>query len=80
MENVTVTVKLRKDVRDRLNKLSKTTKQSRSSFLSSAIENYLDVYEWQTREIKKAVRYADRPDAEFIAHEEIRKEFKNTVA
>jgi predicted transcriptional regulator len=80
MENVTVTVKLKKDVRDRLDTLSKTTKQSRSSFLSSAIENYLDVYEWQTREIQKAIQYADSPAVEFISHEAIKKEFQNTVA
>jgi RHH-type transcriptional regulator, rel operon repressor / antitoxin RelB len=80
MENVTVTVKLKKDVRDRVDTLSKTAKQSRSSFLSNAIENYLDVYEWQTTEIRKAIQYADSPAAEFISHEEIKKEFQNTVA
>jgi predicted transcriptional regulator len=80
MENVTVTVKLKKDVKDRIDKLSKTIKQSRSFFLSSAIENYLDVYEFQTREIQKAIEYADSPNAEFITHDEIRKEFKNILA
>ena len=80
MENVTVVVKLKKDVKDRIDKLSKTVKQSRSFFLSSAIESYIDVYEWQAREIQKAIYYADSPHAEFITHEEIRKEFNNTVA
>ena len=43
-------------------------------------EGYIDVYEWQAREIQKAIHYADSPHAEFITHEEIRKEFGNTVA
>jgi len=80
MEKVTVAIKLKKDIKDRIDKLSKTVKQSRSFFLSSAIENYLDVYEFQTREIQKAIEYADSPNAEFITHDEIKKEFKNILA
>ncbi|MBS1841614.1 MAG: ribbon-helix-helix protein, CopG family [Acidobacteria bacterium] len=64
---------LRLDQRDcnRLEKLSKATKRSRSYLAAEAIREYLTLNEWQVEEIRKAIAEADR--GEFASDTEVKR-------
>lgn len=55
MKNATITVKLPEPVKTRLDRLAKATHRSRSSLVSSAVEERLSVEEWQIQGIKYAI-------------------------
>ncbi len=74
MRSATITVKLPEPVKARLDRLAKTTRRSRSSLVSSAVEELLSVEEWQIQGIKEALREAD--SGNLIAHEEIKQEWE----
>ena len=54
----------------RLERLAKSTGRSRSFLAAEAINEYLDVNEWQVAGIKQAIASLDR--GEGIAHEQVR--------
>jgi len=49
----------------------KDTDRSKAYLASRAIEEYLEIQEWQVKAIEKAVHEADSPDAQFVDHEEV---------
>jgi predicted transcriptional regulator len=62
MPSSTFTVRVDAAVKKRLEKLAKNTGRSRSFLAAEAIEEYLDVNEWQVAGIKRAIESADRGD------------------
>ena len=60
--SVTVTVRLKPGLKQRLERLSKATRQTKSFLAAEAIRGYVDLNEWQLQEIEKAVTEADRGD------------------
>jgi RHH-type transcriptional regulator, rel operon repressor / antitoxin RelB len=66
----TVTVRLRKEALDRLNRLASDTKRSKSFLAAEAIEGFLDQNAWQIEETRKAALKADA-GGPFVAHEEV---------
>lgn len=71
--SVTLTVRIDDKTKNRLEKLAKSTTRTKSYLVTHAIEDYLDVNEWQVQEIKKAIHDANQPRAEFVDHEEVAK-------
>ncbi len=61
-DTTTVTVRLRNEVRDKLDALARSTRRSRSFLASEAIAEYVDLNSWQVAEIEKAVGEADAGD------------------
>jgi len=78
MKNATITVKLPEPVKTRLDHLAKATHRSRSSLVSSAVEEMLSVEEWLIQGIKQALQEAD--SGNLIAHEEIKMEWETRRA
>ncbi|MCM2357137.1 MAG: ribbon-helix-helix protein, CopG family [Geobacteraceae bacterium] len=74
MKSASITVKLPEPVKTRLDRLAKTTHRSRSSLVSSAVEEMLSVEEWQIQGIKEAIHEAD--SGNLLAHEEIKLEWE----
>ena len=74
MKSASITVKLPEPVKNRLDRLAKATHRSRSSLVSSAVEEMLSVEEWQVQGIKEAIHEAD--SCNMIAHEEIKLEWE----
>ncbi len=74
MKSASITVKLPEPVKNRLDRLAKATHRSRSSLVSSAVEEMLSVEEWQIQGIKEALCEAD--SGNLIAHEEIKLEWE----
>jgi RHH-type transcriptional regulator, rel operon repressor / antitoxin RelB len=75
MSSTTFTVRIEPGVKKRLEKLAKSTGRSRSYLAAEALNEYLDVNEWQVEGIKKAVASLDR--GEGIQHEDV-KEWVNS--
>jgi predicted transcriptional regulator len=68
------TLTIREDLSDRLERLAKTTKQSKSSLASQAIEEFLTVQEWHIQAIKEGIAAADKGD--IVSHNEAVAELK----
>ena len=70
MASTTFTVRVDQTAKKRLEKLARSTGRSRSFLAAEAINEYLDVNEWQVAGIKQAIASLDR--GEGIAHAEVR--------
>ncbi|HEY6348532.1 MAG TPA: ribbon-helix-helix protein, CopG family [Candidatus Angelobacter sp.] len=66
-----LTLRLDEELKERLEKLSQSTRRSKSFLAAEAIREYVALNEWQISEIKKAVKEADR--GEFASDREVRK-------
>jgi RHH-type rel operon transcriptional repressor/antitoxin RelB len=70
MASSTFTVRVDPTVKERLEKLARSTGRTRSFLAAEAINEYLDVNEWQVAGIKQAIASVDRGEA--IAHESVK--------
>ena len=70
MSSTTVSVRIDPASKKRLEKLAKSTGRSRSFLAAEAINEYLDLNEWQVAGIQKAVASLDRGDG--ISHERVK--------
>jgi RHH-type rel operon transcriptional repressor/antitoxin RelB len=71
MSSTTVSVRIDSASKKRLEKLAKSTGRSRSFLAAEAINEYLDLNEWQVAGIQKAVASLGR--GEGIPHEQVKK-------
>jgi len=67
----TLTVRVKPVTKERLDTLMRVTHRSRSFMIEEALEQYLEINEWQTQGIEAALAEADSPDAEWIDHEAV---------
>jgi RHH-type transcriptional regulator, rel operon repressor / antitoxin RelB len=70
MRSTTLTVRIDEAAKQRLEKLAESTGRSRSFLAADAINQYLEVNEWQVAGIKQAIASLDRGEA--IAHEQVK--------
>ena len=68
-----ISLRIEEEKIDKLDKLAKLTKRDRSFHINEAIENYLEVQDWQIDRIKEALKHADNND--FASSDEILKVF-----
>jgi predicted transcriptional regulator len=59
--------------RDKLDLIADGQKRDRSFIINEAIDNYLDVYNWQIEHIKKGLKQAD--NGEFATEDDVKKTF-----
>ncbi|HAM49503.1 MAG TPA: CopG family transcriptional regulator [Nitrospiraceae bacterium] len=67
----TITIRVEDDLKERLVRLSKATDRTISYLLGKAIEEVLEVEEWQVGQTKKAIEKADKLGAKFVDHSEV---------
>ena len=60
MSTVALTVRVDSEMANRIEKLAKATKRSKSFLAAEAIEEYLAVQEWQVHAIRAGMEEADR--------------------
>jgi len=72
-QSTTMTIRLEAGIKDRLDKLSKSTNRSRSFLAAEAVREFVELNEWQVEEIEKAIKEADEGD--FASDQEARKVF-----
>jgi len=70
MSSATFTVRVDSGVKKRLERLAKSTGRSRSFLAAEAINDYLEVNEWQVAGIKRAIASLDR--GEGIPHDSVK--------
>ena len=70
MSSTTVSVRIDPAIKKRLEKLAKSTGRSRSFLAAEAINEYVDLNEWQVAGIAKAVASLDR--GEGVPHERVK--------
>jgi predicted transcriptional regulator len=70
MASTTFTVRLESDVKKRLEKLARSTGRTRSFLAAQALNDYLDLNEWQVAGVKRAIASLDRGDS--VAHNDVK--------
>jgi RHH-type transcriptional regulator, rel operon repressor / antitoxin RelB len=70
MRSTTFTVRVDSTAKKRLEKLAKSTGRSRSFLAAEAINEYLEVNEWQVAGIKQAISSLDRGQG--VPHEQVK--------
>jgi predicted transcriptional regulator len=70
MSSTTVTVRVERNVKNRLEKLAKSTGRTRSFLAAEALNTYLDINEWQVAGIKQAMASLDR--GEGVSHGDVK--------
>ena len=58
----TMTIRLDKDLKDRLDRLSEATDRSKSYLAAQAVRDFVELNEWQILETQKAVVAADKSE------------------
>lgn len=76
-QSTLVTVRVKPDVAARLEKLAQSMDRSKSYLAAEAIEEYLEIHEWQVQAIKEGVAAADR--GETVEFAEIKKHWEKKV-
>ncbi len=64
-----MTIRLEESLKTRLDKIADATQRSKSFLANEALREYIDLNEWQIKEIKAGIKEADRGD--FASDEEI---------
>jgi len=70
MASTTFTVRVEPEVKKRLEKLAKSTGRTRSFLAAEALNEYLDVNEWQVAGVKRAMVSLDR--GEGVPHQVVK--------
>jgi len=60
--STTLTIRLESELKSRLDVLAEATRRSKSFLAAEAIRDFIEVNEWQVREIKAALEEADNGD------------------
>lgn len=69
--STTLTIRLDKETKERLDRLAESVARSKSYLVTRALQDYLELNEWQVTAIKKAVSKADSHGAKFSSHEDV---------
>ena len=80
LKAASVTVRVKPTTKTRLEALAHATRRSKSYVIEEALEQYLDLNEWQIDGIVQALNEADRPDAVFVDHDELLAKWEAKVA
>lgn len=67
--SATVTIRLESELKQRLDRLAEAMQRSKSFLAAQAIRDFVDLNEWQVREIEQAVVEADR--SEFASDQDV---------
>ena len=71
--STTMTIRLEPEVKTRLDQLAQATRRSRSFLAAEAIRDFLELNEWQIKEIQDALKEANGGD--FASDEAVQKSF-----
>jgi predicted transcriptional regulator len=70
MSSTTFTVRVEPNVKKRLEKLARSTGRSRSYLAAEALNDYLDLNEWQVAGVRQAMTSLDR--GEGVSHKAVK--------
>lgn len=70
-KTASITVRVKPATRKRLDAIALATCRTKSLVIEEALDQYLDVNEWQIKGILEALAEADSPDADWVDHEDV---------
>ncbi len=73
IKNQSITVRIDEDKYKRLTDLANSMERSKSYLIDNAINNYLEVNEWQVNKINKAISKANDPETKWVEAQSVRK-------
>jgi RHH-type rel operon transcriptional repressor/antitoxin RelB len=76
-QSTLVTVRIKPEIAARLEKLAELMDRSKSYLAAEAIEEYLEINEWQVQAIKEGIAAADR--GETVNFEDIKKHWEKRI-
>jgi predicted transcriptional regulator len=68
-----MTIRLDDDLKEQLDQLAASTQRSKSFLAAEAIREYIELNEWQIKEIEQAINEAD--EGEFASDSEVEQTF-----
>jgi RHH-type transcriptional regulator, rel operon repressor / antitoxin RelB len=68
-QSSTMTIRLESDLKDKLDKLARATRRSKSFLAAEAVREYIELHEWQVKEIQAALTEANAGD--FASEDEV---------
>ena len=71
--STTMTIRLDDDLKEQLDRLAAVTQRSKSFLAAEAIREFIELNEWQVREIQQAIKEADA--GEFANESEVKQTF-----
>jgi len=77
-QSSTMTVRLDRDIKQRLERLAEATRRSKSFLAAEAIRDYVELNEWQIAEVESAIQEAERE--EFASNTEVANVFRRWSA
>jgi RHH-type rel operon transcriptional repressor/antitoxin RelB len=78
MTSATMTVRLDDQLKIRLDKLAEVTHRSKSFLAADAISKYLEIQEWQIKEVEAAIVEAD--SGQLVDHDTVAKYWRKKRA
>jgi predicted transcriptional regulator len=72
-QSTTMTIRLEPELKSRLDKLSVATHRSKSFLAAEAVREFIEINEWQIKEIRDAIKEADAGD--FASDQEVQAVF-----
>ena len=72
--STTMTIRLEKDIKNRLDHLAQLSNRTKSFLAADAIVKYIELNEWQMHEIEMAINEADK--GEFSSKEQLNSFYK----
>ena len=73
-----VTVRMQPDIQKKLGKIAASMDRSRNWLINQAVEQYLELYDWQTEQIRQRHQEAEN-DGEFIPHDEAMRQLEDKI-
>ena len=61
-QSTTMTIRLEPELKSRLDKLSASTHRSKSFLAAEAVREFVEINEWQIKEIENAIKEANADD------------------
>jgi predicted transcriptional regulator len=73
-----VTVRMQPDTHKKLDKIAASLDRSRSWLINQAVEQYLELYDWQTEQIRDRLHKAEN-GGKFMSHDEAMKRIEQKI-
>ena len=73
-----VTVRMQPDIQKKLGKIAASMDRSRNWLINQAVEQYLELYDWQTAQIRQRLHEAEN-GGEFIPHDEVMRQMEDKI-
>lgn len=78
MERTSVSLRIRPDTKERLERLSRAIRKPQSQIVEAAIQDYLDLNEWQVAEIERGLLEVE--EGRLVSQEELLAKWESKVA